>query len=136
MQSQETIPASESSPERRPIIYVVDDEAMIGEMVEFVLKAAGYETKFFLDPEQAYEALGEADLKPDLLLTDFRMGSINGMELIERCRQIQPSLRAILISGNVGPEIAQYYSAKPDCFLSKPFLPKALVQTVESVLAS
>lgn len=136
MQSQKTIPASESSPERRAIIYVVDDEAMIGEMVEFVLKAAGYETIFFLDPEQAYEALGEADLKPDLLLTDFRMSSINGMELIERCRQIQPGLRAILISGNVGPEITQYYSAKPDGFLSKPFLPKALVETVRSVLAN
>ncbi len=135
MQSQETIPASESSPERRAIIYVVDDEAMIGEMVEFVLKAAGYETTFFQDPEQAYVALCQADLKPDLLLTDFRMGPINGMELIERCRQIQPRLKAILISGNVGPEITQYYSAKPDGFLSKPFLPKALVETVESVLA-
>ena len=62
------------------------------------------------------------------------MSPINGMELIERCKRVLPSLKTILYSGNVGEEIMQYYSTKPDGFLSKPFLPRTLVSVVNSVL--
>jgi len=62
------------------------------------------------------------------------MSPYNGMELIERCKRVHPALKTILYSGNVGEEIMQYYSIKPDGFVSKPFLPKTLVAVVNSVL--
>lgn len=116
-------------------IYVVDDEAMIGEVVEVILKLKGFHPKFFTDPEIALQSLANDQPRPHLLLTDFLMTPINGMELIERCKRIQPDLKTILYSGNVGEEILKYYSVKPDAFMSKPFLPKTLVSTVRSVLA-
>jgi DNA-binding NtrC family response regulator len=116
-------------------IYIVDDEAMIGEVVEVILNLEGYRPRFFQNPVEALEAFTEADPKPNLLLTDFVMSPMNGMELIERCRQLCPELKCILYSGNVGQEITQFYSSKPDGFLSKPFLPKALTGIVQTVLS-
>ncbi len=117
------------------LIYVVDDEAMIGEVVEVILQLEGYQPKFFQNPMNALEALATAETKPALLLTDYIMSPINGMELIERAKALEPLLKTILYSGNVGQEIMQVYSVKPDSFLSKPFLPKTLVSLVQSILA-
>ena len=116
------------------VIYVVDDESMIGEVVEVILRLKGFQPKFFTDPELALQTLINEERKPELLLTDFLMSPINGMELIECCKRVQPGLKTILYSGNVGEEITQYYSVKPDGFVSKPFLPQTLVATVRSVL--
>ena len=116
------------------LIYVVDDESLIGEVVEVVLKLKGFRPRFFSNPEEALQSLANEEEKPVLLLTDFIMSPINGMELIERCKKIQPSLKTVLYSGNVDEDITHYYSVKPDGFLSKPFLPKDLVATVQSVL--
>src|SRR5436190_7358802 len=127
-----TIEATEQA--RGATIYVVDDESLIGEVVEAILKLEGFTPKFFVDPRHAYDAFVEAEPKPDLLLTDFIMTPINGMELIERCKQIAPDLKTLLYSGNVGEEIVQFYSARPDGFLSKPFLPKQLISLVNRIL--
>ena len=116
------------------LVYVVDDESMIGEVVEVILKLKGFRPRFFTNPETALQALIQEEPKPDLLLTDFLMSPINGMELIERCKRVRPDLKTILYSGNVGAEIMEYYSVKPDGFVSKPFLPKTLVGIVKSVL--
>jgi DNA-binding NtrC family response regulator len=117
------------------LIYIVDDEHMVGEVVEVILNLEGYLPKFFCDPTEAYHAFAKADPRPALLLTDFLMSPINGMQLIEQCKRLQPGLKTILYSGNVGQEITRYYSTRPDAFLSKPFLPKTLVHLVQSVLA-
>ncbi len=127
---------SPGGPAGEVLIYVVDDESMIGEVVEVILKLKGFQPKFFTDPELALQAISSAEAKPDLLLTDFLMSPLNGMELIERCKKVRPDLKTILYSGNVGEEIMQYYSVKPDGFMSKPFLPKTLVSMVKSVLGS
>ena len=116
------------------LIYVVDDESLIGEVVEIVLKLKGFRPRFFVNPESALEALKLGEEKPVLLLTDFLMVPINGMELIERCKQIQPDLKTLLYSGNVGEEMTEHYRVRPDGFLGKPFLPNDLISIIESVL--
>ena len=116
------------------LIYVVDDESLIGEVVEMVLKLKGFRPRFFVNPESALEALKLGEEKPVLLLTDFLMVPINGMELIERCKQIRPDLKTLLYSGNVGEEMTEHYRVRPDGFLGKPFLPNDLISIIDSVL--
>jgi len=82
----------------------------------------------------AFRAFIEEERKPALLLTDFAMTPINGMELIEQCKPHHPHLRTILYSGNAGEEILHQYSVKPDAFLRKPFLPRALLALVQKTL--
>lgn len=128
-------PQRQSSQEADAVlIYVVDDESMIGEVVEVILKLKGFKPKFFTDPSLALAAITNDQPKPDLLLTDFLMSPLNGMELIERAKRVCPTLKTILYSGNVAEEIMHYYSVKPDGFLGKPFLPKNLIAQVRSVL--
>ncbi len=117
-----------------PLIYVVDDEPMIGDVVEVILGLEGFSTRFFEDPQRALIALHEEDIKPELLLTDFTMKPINGMELIAEAKSILPNLKTILYSGNVGMNVVDGAEVKPDGFLAKPFLPRHLVGTVNRVL--
>ena len=115
-------------------IYVVDDEPMVGELVATVLEMAGFQIKQFIHPAEALEAFIAANPRPALLMTDFVMPDLNGMQLIENCKQTQPTLKTILFSGNVGAEVIQRYQVKPDFFIRKPFHPKNLVDVVRSVL--
>ena len=117
------------------LIFVVDDEVMIGEVVQILLRIDGFKPRYFQDPELAWQALLEEEVRPVLLLTDFVMNPINGMQLIERCRQRGFTFKTLLYSGNPGEEILQNFDFRPDAFLRKPFLPRALLALVRSLLA-
>jgi CheY-like chemotaxis protein len=116
------------------VVYVVDDEPMVGDVVQAILKMGGYDSIFFQDPNVALEAINGADPKPALLLTDFQMPQMTGRELIQRCKKNHPTLKTILYSGNVQEETVAFYPSRPDRFLRKPFTPKTLIDLVESVL--
>ena len=117
------------------LLYVVDDEPMVGDVVQAILKMGGYETVFFQDPTVAFKTLSEANPKPTLLLTDFQMPQMTGRELILRCKKAHPALKTILYSGNVQEDTVAFYPARPDRFLRKPFSPKTLIDMVQAVLA-
>jgi two-component system response regulator ChvI len=116
------------------LIYVVDDESMIGDVVQIILKLDGFKPRFFTDPEEALRAMMDETAKPVLLLTDFVMSPMNGIELIQRCKQDCPQLKTILYSGNAGEDIFVHAAVKPDAFLRKPFLPRTLLNLVRSTL--
>jgi DNA-binding NtrC family response regulator len=125
---------SSSAQAMATVIYVVDDEPMVGEVVEILLQMEGFQPKLFQDPAVALMDFLAANPRPTLLITDFVMGSMNGMELIDNCKRIQPELKTILFSGNVGERITSSYSVKPDRFVSKPFQPKVLIEVIRSLL--
>ena len=118
------------------LVYVVDDEPMVGDVVQAILKLGGYESVFFADPNAAFKAFSEAHPKPALLLTDFQMPQMTGRELIHHCKKVEPGLKTILYSGNVQEETVAFYPARPDRFLRKPFTPKTLIDLVHAVLAA
>jgi len=116
-------------------IYVVDDSPDLGEMLEVFLNAAGYPTRVFNDPLAALAALGSADPRPDLLVSDFHMPGINGLELIHRCRLIHPKLKIIAASAHILEEEIEKYPVQPDRILPKPYTTTELLQTVQTLLA-
>ena len=131
-------PKSETNSENTStsaLVYVVDDEPMVGDVVQAILKMGGYDSVFFQDPSAAFKAVSEADPKPALLLTDFQMPQMTGRELIQHCKKAHPPLKTILYSGNVQEDTVALYPARPDRFLRKPFTPKTLIDLVQSVLA-
>jgi DNA-binding NtrC family response regulator len=134
MLAQASIRAATPLQTDKSLIYVVDDEAMIGEVVEVILSLEGYRPRFFQNPRHALDALQRGDDRPALMLTDFVMSPLNGIELIEAARGIYPSLKTVLYSGNVGQEALDRFATKPDAFLAKPFLPKTLITVIQRVL--
>jgi len=115
-------------------VFVVDDEEMVGMLVQEILQARGYQVIFFQDPSAAARAFADADPKPRLILADYVMAPFNGMELIDRCRACHPDVRTILYSGTSEEEIFKRHANRPDHFLSKPFLAKVLLDTVQEHL--
>jgi DNA-binding NtrC family response regulator len=116
------------------LIYVVDDDLLLGQIVEAILLMEGFRVRLFDDPALALTHFQSEAEKPDLLVTDFVMRPYNGMELIQKCRALTPKLRSILYSGNAPAQITDLYAVKPNAFIAKPFLPRNLVRLVESVL--
>lgn len=118
------------------MIYVVDDEPMLLELATVILEPAGYTVETFRAPETALRAFQTADAPPALLITDYAMHAMNGLELAEACRQIRPGQKVLLISGTVGQDICRNAPAKPDRFLAKPYQSKQLIEAVEATLGA
>jgi CheY-like chemotaxis protein len=116
-------------------IYVVDDEPMLLELASAILEPEGYNVKTFRDPEVALQSFVAAKPRPDLLITDFAMHSMNGMQLVEKFRKLVPEQKILLISGTVGEEIFGGASERPDRFLAKPYQAVQLTDAVKNLLA-
>ena len=117
-----------------PLIFVVDDYAELGHMIEVFLRRAGYQARVFSDPLQALTALETAESKPRLLISDYRMPGINGLELIHRCKLIHPTLKVIAASANILDEEIEKYPFRPDRILPKPYSTEGLLAMVKSLL--
>ena len=128
--------ANNGREQRRAIIFIVDDEPVLLELAENILSSLDCEIQTFSDPETAWKAYSTAENAPDLLITDFAMHEMDGMELIRRCRRIHPKQKIILVSGTVDESIFSGSSAKPNRFLAKPYQPAQLATLVQEVLAA
>ena len=117
------------------LIYVVDDEPMLLELASVILEPLGYRIETFRAAETALRAFQAAEPPPALIVTDYAMHTMNGLELVEACRQTRPEQKALLLSGTVGLEVLRGAPVKPNRFLAKPYQSKQLVEAVEAVLA-
>jgi CheY-like chemotaxis protein len=127
-----TTPPAENS---GVLIYVVDDEPMLLELATVILEPHGYHLKTFRDPELALENFIKAKPRPKLLITDYAMHTMNGMQLLKRFRALEPQQKILLVSGTVGEDIFGGATEKPDRFLAKPYKADQFIREVEELLA-
>lgn len=123
-----------TTPRRQCLIYLVDDEELLLDMAEVALRSEGYTLKRFLNPEAAFQAFTDEPRKPSLLLTDYAMAPINGLELSAKCKSAHPPLKVLLVSGTVDSDFVQNAPVQVDCFIAKPYKPAHLASTVRSLL--
>jgi DNA-binding NtrC family response regulator len=130
-----------SQPESRgvsgssPTIFVVDDEQMLLDLAEMILKPAGFQVYLFRDPQQALKEYAAAPSPPDVLVTDYAMPQMNGMELLRECKRLHPQQKTILLSGTVDEAIYAGSDVKPDHFLAKPYQISKLVDVIHALIA-
>ena len=117
------------------LIYLVDDEPMLLELASVILAPLGYRIETFRAAEAALRAFKAAGAPPTLIITDYEMDAMTGLDLMEACRQIQPRQKFLLVSGTVGPDIFSAGPVRPVRFLAKPYQSKQLIDLVEAVLA-
>lgn len=126
---------SDTAPSAKPpIVLVVEDEPMVGEVVQAMLKMGGIDSVHAKGPLEALEIVKDPHQHLDLLLTDFRMPQMTGIELIQRCKPVRPGMKTILYSGNADERETAEFPVKPDRFLRKPFTPRVLNELVRAVL--
>jgi CheY-like chemotaxis protein len=126
------------APNESITILVVEDEEMLREFVSDVLGALGYRVLSAPNGRAALEVWAEHQADIDLLLTDVVMPeSISGRELANTLLKKKPDLKVIFTSGYSAELIGtDFEQEKKHAFLSKPYLPERLAQTVASHLQS
>jgi PAS domain S-box-containing protein len=113
----------------RSVLLVDDDEAVrtvIGEQ----LRDMGLEVELAASGEQAIQRLRENGSDFDLLLTDFAMPGLNGIETIRSAREERPDIRAILMTGYA--EDAAVADLEKVTLLRKPIDMVALRKSLEA----
>lgn len=122
------------SPTQRPLIFVADDEPMLLELATMILQPLGFRVETFRDPLAAVRAFSLANPLPDLIITDFAMHQMNGLDLIRDCRRIHPPQKILMVSGTVDAEVYRDSPHKPDAFLAKPYSATELTALVNKLL--
>jgi len=100
-------------------IIICDDEQGIVDMLEMVLCESGFDVHCFDKPK---DAVIEAKKGVDVLITDVRMGGMDGTELARLVRMMQPSCKIIMMSGCMGStERARFSAEGAFACVEKPF---------------
>jgi DNA-binding response OmpR family regulator len=126
-------PSSNDSAKAAVKIFVVDDEPMLLDLAAAILQPHGFKVWTFRDPQLALEEFPA--VKPEILVTDYAMGSMNGMDLVVQCRRQNPKLKIILLSGTVDESIYADVPEKPDRFLAKPYQVHQFVEMIQALAA-
>ncbi len=116
-------------------VLVVDDEIHIVQVVAIKLRNNGFDV---ITCENGAQALKIAsNEKPNVIVTDFQMPVMTGLELVENLRK-QPDTAKIpvimLTARGFAIEDRQKEELNISACLSKPFSPRELLQSVEEVL--
>ncbi len=116
-------------------ILVADDESHILHVVSMKLTNAGYRVLTAHDGQEALEIAQQEH--PDLLITDYHMPLLSGLELCQKLRQDEATAKipAILLTAR-GYNLEKGDTERSGILmmLSKPFSPRQLLVTVNEVL--
>ena len=82
---------------RRAKILIVEDELIARENLDHVLKKEGYDTVAVDSGVRAFSELEKGEF--DLVLTDLRMQQVDGMQVLERTRELYPDTEVVVITG-------------------------------------
>jgi DNA-binding NtrC family response regulator len=112
---------------------VVDDDLDVLEMSDFFFKEAGVEVHCAENGAQALEKIQEK--RCAVMLTDFNMPGMNGLELAGKARAIAPSMHIILATGQPSQELSAL-AAKVgiNTVLAKPVQLEALLSLVKEAI--
>ena len=105
--------------EGRGNILVVDDEELICTLLARRLTKEGYQVQATTSPAEGLSML--RDTAFDLILTDLRMGTIDGLELLMRARKIRPDTDVVMMTGFATVETARKALTQGAC-IARPLL--------------
>jgi CheY-like chemotaxis protein len=123
-----------------PNILVVDDEPDVLAALGRALRLAGYQVSEARTAEAAIEVVRQLPL--DLVVLDYIMPAMTGIELLNRIRGIQPTIRSIIVSGKLDSDVSEEAvvaelreSIEADAYLHKPLDNEKLVESIQQILA-
>ncbi|MBI4765134.1 MAG: response regulator [Deltaproteobacteria bacterium] len=115
-------------------ILIVDDNQIVASVIQSILELESHEVRLALNGPDGYIAY--IQFRPDLVITDIQMPGENGFELINHIRKLDPSVKAIYMSGNLNqfyPLLLEEKRRFPIDFLDKPFTLGELIDRVSEL---
>ena len=77
-------------------VMVIDDEKIVGEMAKLSLEQDGYVVETFVSAEPALARLAQERF--DVIVTDYKMKGIDGMEVLRTVKKSYPGIKVIMIT--------------------------------------
>ena len=119
----------------KKIIYVEDDPEMI-DLVIMILNRRGYQVKGAHGGRQGLDIL--QDLRPDIILLDLMMPDLDGWDVYHQIKAMDEisNTPVIIITAKAQAidRVLGLHIAKVDDYISKPFRPQELVDSIERVI--
>jgi two-component system phosphate regulon response regulator PhoB len=118
-----------------PRILVVDDEAAIREMIQFALEKAGMKVDTAANAHEALLSIN--DVCPDIILLDWMIPGVSGLELTRRLRKdsYTEDIPSIMLTAKVTEDDkVAGLEAGTDDYMIKPFSPRELLARIRAVM--
>ncbi|HEX7221006.1 MAG TPA: sigma 54-interacting transcriptional regulator [Burkholderiales bacterium] len=121
------------SPRERGPVLLVDDDKDLLQLIAMRLSAAGYAVTAVESGEAALTALAVS--RPQVVVTDLRMQGMDGMALFDAIHRDSPSLPVVILTAHgTIPDAVTATRRGVFSFLTKPFEPKVLLDTVAEAM--
>ena len=120
-----------------PRVLVVDDTASIRYLIRTNLELAGFEVDEAVDGTDCLEFLGRATDLPDAITVDVMMPRLDGVATVTaiRANPRTQGIAIVMVTTQGHPaDIQRGLAAGVDAYITKPFDPDSLVQTVRDVI--
>ena len=114
-------------------ILLIDDDALVGKLLIFLLTDAGYSITVLADPRSARAFLHDNPV--DLVLLDIALPHIDGYAVAKQLRDAHPDFPIVFLSGRAQvSDKVEGFEHGADDYVSKPFEPTELLARVQAVL--
>jgi CheY-like chemotaxis protein len=130
-------PPTKATPrEKRALrILCAEDHEQICELLKKVLSDAGHHVECVFDGQAAWERLSADPLGFEVLITDYQMPCLNGLDLVRKVRGTAFAGRIVVESGNLTPEIeAAFHALKVDRIVRKTFRPEFITELIAELV--
>lgn len=117
------------------MIYVVEDDASIRELVTYTLGSQGMEAEGFMLPSQFWKAMER--MKPDLILLDIMLPEEDGLTILKKLRADRETERlpVIMLTAKEGEyDTVIGLDSGADDYIAKPFRMMELISRIRAVL--
>ena len=119
-------------PAEKHKVLIVDDDRLLSWTLQRALESSAFEVVVCLSGEQATEEMQRMSF--DLVITDFKMEGMNGLEVLEHARKLCPSAKPILMTAFGSSSVAQTAQLGGACYVEKPFVVEEFVKDIERML--
>lgn len=116
-------------------VLVVDDESAIRDMIQFALRRVGMDVEGAADAKEALALI--SDRRPDIILMDWMMPGVSGIELTRRLRRepVTSDIPIIMLTAKITEDDkVAGLEAGTDDYVIKPFSPRELIARINAVL--
>jgi FixJ family two-component response regulator len=113
-------------------VFIVDDDRQVLKYLTELLQEAGYDTVACERFQDAKALL--ATTRPDVLLTDIRLGAYNGLQLAFYARDHHPGLPVIVLTGYEDPTLRDEANRSGALFLVKPVTRATLLDALTKAI--
>jgi CheY-like chemotaxis protein len=130
-------PAAPATPPHQPSLLFVDDDTLVRELMVEGLRHQGYHVAQAEDGPTALAWLASGH-QLDLMITDYSMPEMTGLDLISHVRSTRPALPIFLLTGFADEHVARKFAAITEnqgVLLHKPIRIKDLAARVAAKLA-